>query len=205
MESKGDLLSESAWLRTYQIGPNRYRYESKFLTEDLQVDAKALITAWSAFSARQQWEFALAYRSKQTITVDDEQILNYLMGDDGRDVWAMLPTMLTRHRDRPRVLRFLKERIESAQNGKANYYQAIGIMHAPDEESLLRRELTSLESQMSSSPSSSISDIVDYIACVAALFALSSQPSDLKKLEPFLNHPDVAVRFQARQALGKDS
>src|ERR1700727_2203358 len=124
------LISESAWLRIYELAPNNSRYESKFLTDGLEINAARFFEAWPNFSRHERWEFAMAYGSKPTMTVEDEKILNYLMGEAGRDIWWSLPMILVRYPDRARVLQFLQDRIEEANTSKANYYQVVGLMHA---------------------------------------------------------------------------
>ena len=85
------LISESAWLRIYELAPNNSRYESKFLTDGLEINAARFFEAWPNFSRHERWEFAMAYGSKPTMTVEDEKILNYLMGETGRDIMVVAP------------------------------------------------------------------------------------------------------------------
>jgi hypothetical protein len=145
----------------------------------------------------------MAYVSKPTMTVEDQKILNYLMGEAGRGIWEMIPGILTRHPDRTRVLQFLKHRIEEDHASKANYYQALGVMKASEAESLLREEMDRLEAGVKEPPNESRIEI-DYIACVEALFALSHDASLKKKLEPFLKYGDKAIQYQAGQALSRE-
>jgi hypothetical protein len=199
INEKAKLISENPWLRVYELEPNSSRYESKFLADGLEVSALTILAAWPNYSAKQRWEFGIAYVSKPTITKEDEKILDYLMSDDGKDIWEMIPVILTRLPDQARVLQFLKDRIEESSTRKANYYQALGLIGGLEAGPLLRKDLLTLEAQLKAHTNRSGIEI-DFIACVEALWVLFREEGLKEKLKPFLDHADKAIQYQARQA-----
>src|SRR5262249_14781711 len=151
---KRKLISESSWLRTYKIGPNDLLYESKFLFDNLEIDAESFIATWTRLSPRERWEFGTAYQGKPQITADDEKILTFLMTESGRSLWQDIPILLTRHSDRQRVVQFLEARIKEDEP-KANYLQALQLMQAREALPLLQEQMKALESRVQNPAKSS--------------------------------------------------
>src|SRR5262249_36133520 len=164
----------------------------------------ALIAEWNSLSPKERWEFGIAFGAKATLTGEDEKVLNYLMGEDGKDVWSTLATTLTRHPDRERVVKFLEERITNETSRKANYYQALGIMKVVNAESLLRQEADDFERCFTALLEAPRDKVLDYIACIESLLMITQQGSLKDKLRPLQAHSDSIVQTWVRRALGEN-
>lgn len=90
LRGAGRLVKETEWMRVYELGSKSLRYESKFLTDELQISAESFASRWPNMTSAERHGFALAYSAKREFTSDDEQIVNLIMEDGDEHVWNSL-------------------------------------------------------------------------------------------------------------------
>lgn len=122
LRDNAKLVKETEWMRVYELGSKSLSYESKFLTDKLQISAESFASRWPTMTPTERHGFAFAYSAKAEFTSDDEQIVNLIMRDGDEHVWNCLATfVVTRHPERDRVLSFIRDRLEKSPDGPANY------------------------------------------------------------------------------------
>jgi hypothetical protein len=125
---KNPPIRESEWSRQYQVGPKNFSYESKFLSDGLEVSADDIRERWSSFSQAEQLDFAFAFQCKPTLSNEDERILLFLMKAGNEVIWSTIALMLCRHSHREAVSDFLLERLANSIGTRENYYRAVEMM-----------------------------------------------------------------------------
>jgi hypothetical protein len=201
------LLNETEWTRVYAGAPKQLYYESKFVRDKLQVSAREIKQRWNVFNDEEKFDFVRAFQSKDPLTSDDEEILEFLMQVGDEDVWSTIALPLTRIRQskRERVLSFLLARAAEGSPMRANYYQALAEMKDSTAVLILQSQYSRQKGQISlENPLASYEDLfpfVDYLTCCAALYRLTQSEEYKQAIEQMQNHPDEKVRSQAKLAL----
>jgi hypothetical protein len=191
---KNAPVRETEWTRDYTWGETTVR-ESKFLMDGLEVSAESIIERWPALSFEQRCDFAQAYSTKPTITTEDERILNFLMSVGDSVVARAITMQLPRHRDKERVLTFLLQRIGEDRVGKANFFQALGLMQDKRAVPVLRAAFENYRNRSSGLPNpTGEADCVDYLTCCEALWRLDGSKEYLEVIVAFSKSEDIRVR-----------
>jgi hypothetical protein len=101
-------------MRVYELpSPKSLSYESKFLTDELQISAESFASRWPTMTPAERHDFAFGYSAKAEFTSDDQQIVNLIMRDGDEHVWNYLATFVViRHPERDKVLSFIRDRLE---------------------------------------------------------------------------------------------
>jgi hypothetical protein len=82
LRANAKLVKETEWMRVYELGPPKsFTYESKFLTDKLQISAESFATRWPTMTPAERLDFTQAYCAKAEFTSDDERIVNLIMND----------------------------------------------------------------------------------------------------------------------------
>lgn len=195
---KREILEETEWMVVYRLENGQSLHESKFLTKDATVTADALRERWGSFSPKQRYDFVRAYQAKPEVTSEDEKVLEFLMDSEDPAIWATIAPLLARHKKRERILAFILSRIQQPWGPKANFYQVLGALSAPESVPILKQSLLKHREEMLAHPSlQSWNDrliYLDYLSCSAALFAITHERQFIKNLKEMLQHSDHAVQ-----------
>jgi len=184
--NKRELIRESKWARVYKLESQEgYFHESKFLFDDLSVSLSTIRKDWLTFPLEEKIEFARAFSFKRELRGEDEAILDFLMESGPQEVWTTIAPRLPSHRDSARVTAFLLDRIETDGEPRANYYQAIELLHAAEAVPLLRRRYAEYRSQLSSGlpDRDALTSWTDYLSCCKALLSLTKDSTFLAVLK----------------------
>jgi hypothetical protein len=207
MFQRGRLIRESEWMRVYECeykSQKGMHFESKFLTDRIQVPAGSIIKRWPDLSLEERNEFANAFADKPELTHEDERILNFLMEAGEPITWMTIAPLLPRHRDRERVLRFVLEKIGGIQHHNANFFQALELMADKRALPALRADYDDYREALGTGLGSvSPPDYTDYLYCCAALWRISGSVEYKQVIEEALKSQDNSVRTTAEMLLSK--
>jgi hypothetical protein len=200
------LVRESEWLRVYRLGPNHLHYESKFLTDELQVNVEQLKSRWSTFTAEEKRDFVQAYAATSMRSTDDHGILRFLMKVGPEETWGWLADRFTDLPEKQLVLEFLLERLKSDDGYFPNYAQALEVLGDTRAVSVLAEQFASLKHKIAGLsgaigelPSESLFDCVSYLYCCRALIKLSPSSEAHAALEAMQTFPDERVSSMAKR------
>jgi hypothetical protein len=195
-----NLLRETEWLRVYRVGEKELRYESKCLSEGLQISANSIKSTWAKLSPQRRLEFTIAFGAIHSLSSEDEEILNFLMEVGEVAVLSNLATQYAKHSDRERVLPFLLGQIKPSKEGCANFLQALELMKdsraLPGLRTLYKEYRTALEKALLNQ-----SQVFDYLQCCRTLLILDRSPEFRRAIEEMLDHPVEMIRHRAAQLL----
>ena len=195
--SKGELIKESRWMRTYRCGEGTL-LESKFAWDGLQVSREEMERIWHDLSREEKWEFATAYCCKPTVTTEDEKVLDFLMeaGDEG--VCGMIASLLVHHSNRERVMSFLLRRATSPGPFAGNYYQALEIAGDRRAISVLQR---ARGIHLHNIDAGATNEICDYLDCCRALWKLEGSDAYAAEIRKAQRSDDPFVTAHAKLLL----
>lgn len=199
---EAELIEETEWVRVYRVPPNTLRYESKFLTDGLEISADSLQRRWKTWTPSEQLDFANAYRAKPSLTTEDQKILAFLMEAGSELIWGAIALLLPRCSDRKRALSFLLERLAAAGACSGNYYQALERMGDARAVPLLRRRYEEYRRKLAPLAQHGLSsELSDYDVCCRALWKLDGAQEYMDALRDLLTHPDEIIRRRAHYYL----
>jgi hypothetical protein len=211
LRGAGKLIKETEWMRVYELGSKSLRYESKFLTDELQISAESFASRWSNMTSAERHGFALAYSAKVEFTSDDEQIVNLIMEDGDERVWNCLATFVViRHPQRDRVLSFIRDKLEKNPDNPDNYIQALGIAKDLFATPILLpyyeeyRKAAQAVPQREHASAKDVWPIAKYLGCSRALWKITGSEAYADQIRGYLKHPDSQVRWWAEHALTDD-
>ena len=204
------LVSETEWMRVYELAPKSFSYESKFLTDGLQMSAESFASRWPTMTQTERRAFASAYSAKADFTPDDEQIIDLIMKDGDDHVWNSLVTFIvSKHPQRDRVLALVRDRLEKHPDSPSNYIQALGIARDQRAVSVLLPYYDDYSSQAQAVPEradASFEDVLpiaQFLWCSEALFRITESKKFADGIRAYLKHPHPQVQWWARHALGE--
>ena len=202
------LVNESEWMRVYELKPKYYRYESKFLSNEVTMSADSFVTRWPAMNANERLEFVLAYHAKGDFTDDDERIIEIIMQDGDDHIWSNLALFMVRYPEPDRVLGFLRERLQAKPENPFNYIQALGEARDRAAIEILQtyfdefRPGAETERLGGASLESWNSPSWRFLICCEALWKVTGSDVYENDLRTYLDHPNPGIRRKASDALG---
>jgi hypothetical protein len=128
MSEDKKLIKESEWTRTYSVGEKHLRYESRFLTDGLEVSARSLSERWPRLTPEERLEFAFAFAAKADFSQNDKEILSFLMRNGDEAIWGTIALTLVYHFDSQAVFEFLVNLAQVPRPECANYFQALELL-----------------------------------------------------------------------------
>ena len=201
MGEKKELVRETEWVRVYRVG-KALGYESKCLSEGLQISATSIKSTWATLTIEEQLEFTIAFGAIPKLSAEDEEILNFLMEAEVRSegVLSNLALQYSKHSDRERALAFLLGRIKPLERHCANYYQALELLKDARAIPPLRRAYDQYRRGLEERELDS-SELWDYLQCCRTLLVLDGSPEFENALREMLVHSNEDVRRWAAQLL----
>ena len=202
------LVKESEWMRVYELKPKYYRYESKFLSNEVTMSADLFVTRWPAMNANERLEFVLAYHAKGDFTRDDERIIEMIMRDGDDHIWSNLALFMVRHPEPDQVLGFIRGRLQAKPENPFNYIQALGeakdraaieILQTYFDEFRAGAETERLNGALLESWNSLS---WRFLICCEALWKVTGSDVYKNDLRTYLDHPNPGIRRKASDALG---
>jgi hypothetical protein len=173
------LIRESEWMRVFKIqNENTYVYESKFLVDKFHVSPSVIRDRWRELTLDERVEFASAFSAQPPRDDDDQQILEFLMDAGPEGVWRAIAKLLPSHPQPDRALKFLLERIRQASGPRANYYQALELLHRSEPVQTLRRQYDEYRTQMAGkvAEGQALEFWTEYLQCSKSLWGLTHDP-----------------------------
>jgi hypothetical protein len=203
-DSHETLLDETEWSRRYVDPSGLIRYESKFLSDRIEVDYETIIARWNTLTKREKYDFVRSFRGKRQLEPQDEKLLEFLMDTPDEVVWRLIALMITRHSNRQLVTRFILRRIKESSERRSNYYQAAEIIcdaiFIPVLEEQFRAASRKLGSAPVPSPESD-STYLEFICLCKTLWKLTSEDEYRESIQRLLRHPSDSVRYSAQRQL----
>jgi hypothetical protein len=197
--AENELIRESLWSREYRVGPQSFRFESKFVKEGLEVSADSVRRNWLLWGPAEQLSFATAFILKPVLSSEDQEILTFLMEHGSAPVWTMIARRLPQHSDRERAVSFLLARVLARDPYPANYFQALATMGDPRTIPALRQRYQEYRANLLPFEAHDFwSGITEYLACCGALWRLENSPEYEDAIRQLFSHPDAAVRRAAQ-------
>ena len=194
-------MRESEWMHVYRMGPKHTHHLSKFLTGEVKVSLSSLREKWFSFTVEEQLEFARAIEAKRNYTVEEQDILYFLMEAGSELVWPHIALALPHCADRERVLHFLIERISVPKSYCSSFYQALRLVgDSRAIPHLLRRYEEYKRAIQTGGPQELI---VEYLECCRALWKLTGSEEYEAAVKEMLTHSDEYVRRRAQLALSE--
>ena len=193
-----ELVQETEWMRVYRSGPKTFFFQSKFVSESLEIGSASLKERWFSFTPMEQLEFANAFILKPHLTAEDQEILKFLMEKGSEYVWGTIAYLLPQYSDREGALSFLLERIASGGRCVSNYYQALEQVGDVRAIPLLRQRYE--DYQMRVPPFEQhgpFSELSDYQVCCRTLWKLTGSPEYQDALKELLHHSEETIRRRA--------
>jgi hypothetical protein len=194
-------MSESRWMKIHATSNGDLLYESKFLTENLSVSAKAIKSEWANLSPRERYDFTQAFQAKPEITKDDEEILDFLMAVGDHTIWLTISPLLSRHSNREKTMAFLLERIADSDKPKANFYQTLESMCDTRALPVLRRCYERYGASVERGEFEEKLDYLDYLLCTRALLAIEGGREYAETLLHYSASTDEQIAGWARRLL----
>jgi hypothetical protein len=200
MTAERDVIKETEWLKIYRVGGSGLIYESKCLSEGLQISAKRIKSTWANLTTKERLEFTIAFGAIPKLSAEDEEILSFLMeaGDDV--VWSNLASQYAKHSDRERVLPFLLGRIQPLKETCGNFFQALELLRDTRAVPPLRSTCEAYRMAFEQHQLDQ-SQTLDYLQCCRALMVLDSSPEFRLAIQHMLQHPVESIRRRAAQLL----
>lgn len=206
------LVTETEWMRVYELAApkNSLSYESKFLTDGLQMSAKSFVSRWPIMTPTERRGFAFAYSAKAEFTSDDEQILDLIMKDGDEHVWNCLASFMVRnHPQKDRVSSFIRDKLEKHPDSPGNYIQALGIARDQSSVPLLLTYYEQYRNAAQAVPAREdasfwdVEPIAEFLWCSEALWKITNSEKFADGIRMYLRHSHSQVRRWAEYALGK--
>lgn len=196
------LIRETEWSREYRIGTRRFRFESKFAREGLEVTALDILSRWHRWTPAEQLDFATAFILKPSLNSEDQLILQFLMLQGSEPVWATIAHLLPRYHDREAALSFLLQRVQAGGLHEAAYFQALERIGDRRAIPPLRRRYEELKSSLAPVEQHGLhSKLPDLQQCCRALWKLTGDAAYEEFLRQMLAHPDAAIRRRSQRFL----
>jgi len=190
------------WFEVAWSDQRRIPRVSKFLRRDFGVAADIVEARWPLWTATEKGEFAAAFSQRPRLNENDTQVLDFLMENGGPPIWRTIALIVVRHPDRTRALNFLLARVAEGMKPAANFYQALGMLLAPECVPILHVALLKHRKEIEANPLiKAWSDrflYLDYLSCSATLFLVTRQRVYRDNLRRMVRHRDQTVRRLAR-------
>ena len=197
-----ELVQESEWFRVYRIGPDLFLRESKFLTDRLEISLASVRLRWPHLSEEERVDFASAFVARPAATVEDQQVLRFLLETGAEDILVRIASRLQNHADREQVLSLLLDRVASGAGNAAKYYQALALMGDARAVPLLRQRYEEYRKKLAPVERHGLETaLADYQMCCHALWNLDGAPEYRESLEGLLMHPEETIRRRAHLSL----
>jgi hypothetical protein len=186
------LVREERWFRVYAVGPYPEVYESKFGTGELSLAFDEFAHEWEKWNHSERVAFARAYNSKTQISSEDENILEFVAKEGDEQIWGNLALCFARHPNKEWALRFLLDRLTSATEVRANFFQALGELG----HSGAIPQLKSLHDQLMAAVvgGASGSVIREFLWCCSALVKLAGPEPYTSEIRRFASHSEAGIR-----------
>lgn len=200
MLSRGKLIRESEWMRVYESVQWGRVHESKFLSGEAEISARSIAARWPGMPLEERLEFANAFAVKPVLSVEDEEIVDFLMRQSGEMLSSSIATMVAKLRDKKRAASFLVECLSAFPKSRANFLCALADLAVPEAAS----NLLSVYKECSEKIKENASDyesVADLLYCAAALYRTTREPEYINLITSYSHHPDDRVRYQAENAM----
>jgi hypothetical protein len=201
----GTLVRESRWMRVYQTGPQELHYESKFISENIEISVVDLKLEWEGFTEQDRLDFAQAFSSRGLHLPQDQEIVEFLMESGPEIVWSTIAPLLPSFHDREKAVSFLLARITEEPANCANYYQVAELIADRRAIPALQQRFDEYLQRLRPMESRSIFELADYLSCCGALWKLDGSPQYERALRNMLKHPDGNVRQWAESFLSHEA
>lgn len=192
-------------MRVYSVGPKHLHYESRFLTDRLEVSAESISERWPKLTSEERTEFAFAFAAKAEFSQNDNQILSLLMHEGDEAIWSAIALTLVYHFDKQAAFEFLVNLVQRPRPGCANYFQALEILNDARAVPALRKFYEAYREQQRPGRSGELVSPAgwetDYLRLSKALLVLSGEPEFELAVREMLHHPDSEVRDRAERFL----
>jgi hypothetical protein len=197
--SDRQLKWEEEWYRIYSSSSHPNIYESKFVTGEVQISLAELKPRWEHWHAGERVQFAQAFGQKQTLTSEDERVLDFLMGEGGEEVFASIARLTTKHSKKNRAGRFLAECLKAYPHNRSNFLHALSLLEAP--ESVPDLTVVFNESKAKADTAQDYAAIIDLIYCSAGLYRTIRDATYRDEIARYADHPEESIRTAARMCL----
>lgn len=193
-----DLIRETEWMRVYQSGPNELRYESKFLTEGLEVSAASVRSRWEQMSYENKLEFVQAFGAKPNWSPEDVRVVDFLIEVGSPEIRSAVALLLPKGRDKLGALHSLLDCVAHESTLKANYYQALAYLQERSALSALMGDFRSyrerLDEGVAKPSTADRQSLIDYLSCARAILSLGGPPECKRPIEELQRHPSPEIR-----------
>ena len=198
--AENDLISETAWSREYRVGPETFRFESKFVSDDLNVPAETVRDRWPQWGPAEQLSFVTAFSIKPHLTSEDQKIISFLVEEGTEPIWATLAHLLPRYSDRGKAVSFLLDRVVARNRYAGSFFRALASMGDPRAIPALQQRYQEYRANLAPFAEHDYwSELTEYLACCAALWRLEESPEYETAIRELFAHPDAAVRRAAQK------
>jgi hypothetical protein len=187
------LLEEEEWYRVYTSSPHPRIYESKFATGEARISLAELQARWPGWNEGERVQFAQAFTWKPALTSEDEQILDFLMQEDGEMISTSIATLVAKLPDKKRAARFLVEGLKAFRETRSNFIMALGDLAAPE----TADDLSPVFQECSHNTAENADDYnsaAELLYCCQALFRTTGERKYLDVIASYLDHPNDRLR-----------
>ena len=194
------VLREEEWYRVYTSSQHPRIYESKFATGEATISLAELQSRWPGWDEGERVQFAQAFAGKAALSGEDEQVLGFLMQQDGEMISTSIAKSVAKLSDKKRAARFLVDCLRTFRGTRGNFLMALGDLAAPEtapELSVVFEECTQSIGQNAEDYES----MADLLYCSEALFRITAERRYLDVIASYLHHPHGRVGFYAEMAM----
>lgn len=204
-----NMETSEEWFESVWVEGRRIPHVSKFTRKGFVVPAEVVKERWPSWTSEEKGRFASAFSQRLEMDDNDQCVLDFLMDNGEQAVWRSIALAVARHRNRSRAVSFLLARIAEGMSPVANFYQAIGMLSAPECTPILHEALLRHRQEIGAHPSVRAWHdrliYLDYLSCSATLFLITGQEEYRDNLQKMLRHPDRIVRQLAHTVVTTNS
>jgi hypothetical protein len=194
------LIEEKEWYRHYASLAHPYIYESKFATGEASISLADLRSRWGGWNEGERVQFAQAFKWKPVLSVEDEEIVDFLMRQTGEMLSSSIATMVAKLRDKKRAASFLAGCLSAFPKSRANFLCALADLAAPES----KPDLLSIFEECNQKIKENAADYesaADLLYCSAALYRTTKEPKYIDLISSYSRHSNDRVRCQAENAM----
>lgn len=207
-----ELVKATEWSYTFKCGPKAYCRISRFMAEkDFAVAAQEIRERWPQWDQDRRVDFASNWKTKDTWTDNDTEILEIIMADGDDQVWQCCTHAFLKHPDRDRAVGFLISRVlqYSLEHAPLNYFQVLGLAKDPRAVAAILPFYQRYKSKVEAHSALGIQEDVfrgpipyfPYLSTAGALFKITRSPEYEQAIRKFFDHGQEQVGYWSEHAL----
>jgi hypothetical protein len=199
-KSRWRVLREEEWYRVYSSPEHPRIYESKFATGEARISLPELRARWEGWNEGERVQFAQAFAKKRDFGSEDQDMLGFLMEQDGEMISSSIATLATKHYDKKYAARFLVGCLRAFPKSRGNFLMALCDLAAPETLHDLSAVFQQCSRDITRHPRN-YDSVADMLYSAAALFKVTGNRKYLRVIASYARRRNQQVRCYAENAM----